>query len=648
MGPGSALVFGFLRERTGAEVVKRLALCGILCVLVLVGVAAGGDRRRKLGDQSDGSRSYPVHRIPLLSEERDKIAPDDEPVLPFSTKQTCGACHSYEVVTGGWHFNAADANLPAEAHGRPGQPWIWADARTGVQIPISHRPWPGVFRPEQVGLSNKLFLKLFGGHTPGGGVGEVPSEVPQEIVRSMVSGYLEANCLACHDGDPGHDQGQYSGQLLRENFRWAAAATCSFASVKGSAKDMPDMYDPFMPEAPPDAKLVPPSISYEAGIFGDGGRVLLDIRREVPEQRCYFCHSELYVTGDHAEKWSLEEDVHLAAGMTCVDCHRNGIGHDIVRGYEGEQEVSGNVLAGRSSCKGCHLGGDGSDPGPTGGRLGAPKPGHAGIPPVHFEKLSCTACHSGPWPGERTYRTKTSMAHRLGVRGANKSPAALPHIAVPVFARSGDGKIAPHRLIWPAYWATVKDGQVEPIGFETVRNVVGSALAKLEVPVSGGWPGLGREDIAAALKALAGAVGGEVAYVAGGELMRLDESGVLTAEPGHPAGAPYLWPIGHNVRPAAQSLGVRYCTDCHATDAPFFFGEVAVDTPVKLEEKSSRRMAEFLGVDAGYAKAFAASFVFRPMLKVVSLCSCAVLCLVLLLYGLRALRCFVRVFSGQD
>ena len=32
------------------------------------------------------------------------------------------------------------------------------------------------------------------------------------------------------------------------------------------------------------------------------------------------------------------------------------------------------------------------------GRMGAPEPIHKGLPPVHLEKLSCTACHSGQFP----------------------------------------------------------------------------------------------------------------------------------------------------------------------------------------------------------------------------------------------------------
>ena len=132
-----------------------------------------------------------------------------------------------------------------------------------------------------------------------------------------------------------------------------------------------------------------------------------------------------------------------------------------------------------------------------------------------------------------------------------------------------------------------------------------------------------------------------------GNLYSLKDSGELVTEADHAAAKPYMWPIAHDVRPAAQSMGVRYCTDCHATDAPFFFGDIGIDGPgVVQDANATREMVEFQDVDATYAKLFAMSFVFRPMLKIVSICSCAVLGLVLLLYGLRALRSVVRVFCS--
>ena len=623
---------------------KKLILRSVLCLAILANSVRAEGEEKKLGDESDGSRAHPVHLIPLLTEEGEKIAPDDDPLLPFSTKETCGACHSYATISSGWHFNAAALEVGAKGHGRIGQPWVLVDGQTGLQIPISYRPWAGAFRPEEVGLDSRLFLKIFGRHLPGGGIGEIPSDDPDDVMRSMVSGYLEANCLACHDGDAGHNQAEYGGQVLRENFRWAAAATSSFATVTGSAKDMPDTYDPMMPEPPEDPKLVPPGVKYAANTFGEDKSVLLDIQREASNHRCYFCHWDLYLQNDAAEKWTADEDIHLKAGMTCVDCHRNGIDHNIVRGYEGEAAVSQNVLAARSSCKGCHLPGD-SSAAPASGRFGAPVPEHRGLPPVHFEKISCTGCHSGPWPGKETYLTKTSMAHRLGTVGVDKSADALPHIYSPVYATQENGKIAPHKLIWPAFWGDMKDGNVALISFETVREIAAKpfkAATMTATAVSSISDPPPTTGISETLKVLAeaGVVKGKAVRVNGGNLYSLSDSGALVTERDHPAAKPYMWPIAHGVRPAAQSLGIRYCTDCHATDAPFFFGKITVGYG------ASKEMVEFQDVDATYAKLFAMSFVFRPMLKIVSLCSCAVVGLVLLLYGLRALRCVVRVFCS--
>jgi hypothetical protein len=634
---------------------KALILTSFLWLLVFCPLVVADAEQKLLGDESDGSRAHPIHLVPVFPENEDgekgeKITPDDEPLLPFSTRWTCGGCHSYSIISKGWHFNAADPNI---VPGRPGQPWILADARTGTQIPLSYRPWPGTFKPEQVGLTAREFTKYFGRHMPGGGVGEKDSEDDSEIMREFISGKLEINCLSCHNAHPAHNQGEYFPQVVRENFRWAAAATCEFASVIGSAKDMPDTYDPFMPEPP--EKKVPPTITYRKEAFNDKNEVFFDIAREVPDHRCYFCHSNLYLGSEHTEKWSSDEDVHLTAGLTCVDCHRNGIDHNINRGYQDEPAASTNHLAATSTCEGCHLGEESSSE-PVTGRLGAPVPEHRGLPPVHFEKLSCTACHSGPWPKKETILTKTARAHRLGTIGVNKSHEALPHIMSPVFAEqrpigaaylgklvvSQYEKIAPHKLIWPAFWGSMKGEDVTPVAFETVRQIVGKALTELQLPRSGDWPALTAENITEVLNSLQKTVEDKAVYVSGGKLYSLDDSGKLSEQEKHPAAKPYLWPIAHNVRPAAQSLGIRYCTDCHATDAPFFFGDVTVDSPIVTARKT-KKMIEFQSINPSYAWAFAFSFVFRPWMKIIALCSCAVIAVVLLLYALKALACVVKV-----
>ncbi len=628
-------------------IAKALFLAAVLAT----GIAVGADV--KLGDTPDGSRSNFVHLIPLLAEpaagkEPDQIHPDADPVLPFSTKQTCGACHSYDKISSGWHFNAIDPNVNP---GRKGQPWIFADPTSATQIPLSYRNWPGTFKPEQIGLTPMAFLQSFGRQMPGGAIGEMvdKSDNPDEASRADVTGKLEINCLACHDGNPEMDMGGASGysiQIIRGNYRWAATASCEFAYVTGSIKGLPPEYDFRSPFVSSDSKAKPPVVAYRKEAFGHNDWAGFDIRREAPKQRCYFCHSNVDVRDGKTEKWFTDEDVHLAAGLVCVDCHRNGLDHNIIRGYGTESNNSTNPLAANASCEGCHAGKDVNKP--TAGRFAAPTLRHAGIPTVHFDKLTCTACHSGPWPTNETIQTKTARAHALGIAGASKSGKILPHLLYPVFARGQDGKIGVFKLFWPAYWATMSDGNVTPLDMDTVKSATSRTITKAAFSKTGSWPELKDEDVNKILASLGSkvAAGAKAVYVTGGKIYSLDEGGNLVSTDSNMA-APYMWPIAHDVRPAAQSLGVRSCQDCHATDSPFLFGLVSGDSPLK-SAAADVRMIHFESLPKISTKVFAWSFVFRPMFKIVSILASVVIIGVLAFYVLKALGFAAKAVVGKD
>ncbi len=621
-----------------------------LCMPFFFGLP-GAFADEKLGDVSDGGRSVSVHVMPLLTEgesdgEGEQIYADDEPLLPFSTRQTCGECHSYATIRRGWHFNDVEPNVAA---GRAGHPWILSEPGAATQIALSYRRWPGTFAPKRLGMTPAAFVRFFGRQMPGGGPGEMVerSDEPEEVLRGYVTGPLEINCLACHDAHYGYDQSEFAVQIARQNFRWAATAASEFASVTGSTAKVPNMFDFRISEVFDDPKIRPPTVTYRKSAFDEKSNVVFDIEREVPNQRCYFCHSSIDAVDEQPEKWQVDEDIHISAGLKCVDCHRNGLDHNITRGYECEWQTSDNPLAARSSCEGCHLG-DGSAA-PVAGRFAAPVPEHPGIPPVHFEKLTCTACHSGPWPGQIAIRTKTAMAHAMGTLGSNKSVDMLPHIVYPVFAKNTEGKIGPYKLIWPAYWGRMKGDNVEPVKLDIVKSIAVSVFAAGDIPRSGDWPKLTDEQITKCLSLLASKVpdDAKAVYVAGGRVYMLDKNGKLTSGENDSA-RPYMWAVAHNVRSAAQSLGVRRCEDCHSTDSPVFFGQVPVDTPVVSVAGAARQMIDFQQLSRRYTWFFAFSFVFRPWLKVVVLLSAVVILGVLVLYALRALGFVARVFVGKD
>jgi hypothetical protein len=346
------------------------------------------------------------------------------------------------------------------------------------------------------------------------------------------------------------------------------------------------------------------------------------------------------------EKWLADEDVHLAAGLVCTDCHRNGLDHNIIRGYSYEPNNSTNPIAARASCEGCHLGKDADKP--VAGRFAAPMPKHAGIPTVHFDKLTCTACHSGPWPADETIRTKTARAHALGIAGANKSGEVLPHLLYPVFARGQDGKIGVFKLLWPAFWAAQADGNVVPLDMDTVKSATSRTITKAAFSKTGSWPELKDEDVNKILTALGSKVAADAkaVYITGGRIYSLDEGGNLVSADSN-AAAPYMWPIAHDVRPAAQSLGVRSCQDCHAIDSPFLFGLVSGDSPLK-SAAAGVKMIKFEKLSERSTDWFAWSFVFRPMFKIVSILASVVIIGVLAFYALKALGFVAKVVVGKD
>jgi len=592
------------------------------------------------------SRSTYVHRIPLRDSENGVIKPASDPTLPFSTRATCGDCHEYDTIRGGWHFSATD---PAAESGRPAQPWILVHRATATQLPLSYRGWPGTWRPEAVGLGPWEFVLTFGRHLPGGGPGEPdPKEIGAEP-RWLVSGPLEINCLACHSADPAHDQVQSLLQVAEQNFMWAPLATSGLGEVHGSARRMPDTYDPFMEPNAQALQKGAPIVAYDAGRFDAEGRAFFSLVHKPLAERCYFCHTNHRVGPEAPEKWETDQDVHLAAGLVCADCHRNGLDHRIVRGYEGETVSREHPELADFTCRGCHMPKD--DGSPPAAHFGAPVPEHVGLPTVHFERLSCTACHSGPKPRMQAGRVQTSRAHALEFHGEHRGDDAPPFIAEPVFIQEasrldGHEEIVPHRMVWPAFWGRLKDDAVKPISPERVAEDAKTALETRGAGESGGR--LSRDQVVEVLKVLASGGEGEPVYVGGGKLHRLGPNGALEAED-HPAARPYAWPLAHDVRPATQALGYGgACDDCHALDSPFFFGTVKAEGPADLGEPRAVPMYELERLSPLALRVWAVMFIFRPYFKAMLFVLAAVMAAVVILYGMRGLRAILQWASARS
>jgi hypothetical protein len=593
----------------------------------------------KIGDIPDGSLAVPVHLIKLIDEDSSVIRLNENPLLPFSLEKTCGACHNYQKISSGWHFNAVDSTVAA---GRPGQPWIYSDAHSGTQMALSYRDWPQAFHPSQIGMTAMDFVTRYGRQMPGGSIGENENlRSLDNYFRWQVSGKLEVNCLTCHDLEKSHNRAEYAVHTARQNFRWAATASSAFAAVNGTVKDLPDFYTVYDIIDPDQSQTTAPYVIYEEERFNEKSEVFFDIERKIPSANCYFCHSSKLIGDEITERWHLDEDVHISAGMECVDCHRNGLDHNMNRGYE-------KTSAGHNSltCEGCHIPQTGNSIKPVNGRFGAPVPEHKGIPVIHFEEMACTACHSGAWPEETNIMLKTSMAHGLGLHTVNRSDSTLPHIQTPVFTAGHDGKIAPHNVLWQSWWGVKNEEKIDPLQMDIFLPVARMIIGHIDSLGNNTWPVLDDSVIVQVLDSLqkSNLPEGKAVYVSAGKVFYIGPDGLISDD--HEAAKPYLWQFAHNVRPAAQSLGINGCADCHNPFANFSFAAVSPNTPLKRMSASGIKMTSFLDQNFVYEKIFSSSFYFRTIVKY-TIFICAFLILsVLLIYFLKGLTVSLAYFSS--
>ncbi len=690
----------------------------------------------------DGSRTTPVHRIPLTAEDGQPIVSTVPDSMPFSAKMTCGACHDYEEIHGGTHFKGA-------GQGRATEPWIVVDEASGTQVPA-----------ERMDLSAWEFTKRFGSHLPGGSISDPADKLADPDARWTISGGLEMNCLACHNQSHRQDMTEWAKQIGRENFRWAATAASGIGEVGGMASRMPDWWDIYMGGSLDDhVYRVPPSVDYDASLFDSKHQAWLDIGKPM-DRNCLQCHSTHPVAASRIE---VPGDVHAAAGLSCTDCHRNGDDHQILRGTTEAM-----------NCAACH-----TEEGATPGQSGAMMAHHKGLPPVHFDKLTCTACHAGTAPAEEPNVIRTSRANKLGIYGRAQWYTESPFIVEPVFVKNDEGKIEPRRMMWPAYWADADgeplpeetvaeaavgildpasqitpvlatfggaensaqelvalgepvfvsagkayaqnaDGGLDLVGktdlsvswaWKTPSNIVSSipefdvraeeidmdaedvitgimnAFKPLEIvpvskgrsfavgedgwlvgsdsPLADGWytkdgeplvtpfvekavsdvvgttKAFNEAQVAAMLKKL----GNGATYIAAGRMFKLE--GDTLANVDHEAAAPVSWPLGHDVRGAAQALGAKACQDCHAGDSAFLFGNVTATSPLLTDQAAVTPMHELEGLSAGFHKMFGFTFKVRKLFKCYMANMALLLTLIALAVGLPLIYRWVTTLSEK-
>ena len=547
---------------------------------------------------------------------------------PYSPRQTCGKCHDYEKITRGFHFQQGKDETPNDTLKSRYQ-WVTHPGNYGGTW-CSPAPLYRYLAPKNNKSAKEIDMTSFdfvtatcGACHPGGGplefdrnghrydtwmadtshhlkvLGENNFDGDYFKANWSQTGVIEADCQLCHL--PEYNYKERNKQLEKWNFRWAATQGSGIATVEGSIKDS-----------------IPVVVNYDLGKFDKDGKVSLHLVREVRSETCLNCHAK----PDWKKKgtsYTARRDVHIKAGLKCVDCHTAGkmASDPRIRGKEMHQFGKGDDPAGLvrndldntvRDCEDCHLN----------GYLNAPIAKHSWLPPLHLEELSCEACHID----ERPVKAALVQVSDVYNPGTKISPPGKyiwtfydQHMNywnhygelemftaqdqptdpfVPTLAKY-KGKIYPVNIVhsaWPGIFTEGKPGLHQPkmkdiYEMWTLHRKDPAKYALLKQIRDDNGDSIPEVNSAQEIDALISSVtehlkfkgydltGKKIVWVSddrmyfnGKDFRKLDKENYEAT--------PYasVHKLSHNVLPARAALGINGCTDCHRLGSGFFFGSV--------------------------------------------------------------------------
>ena len=501
---------------------NRSALALFLLIPLLCCSIEAQDAKWKRTD-SDGPY---LHRIHLRDATGLTIDPLDADASSPDLARSCAPCHDVEAASGGLHGKQGP-------DGRPGEPWFLVDPRSATRLPVHHRSWPGHLHPDSLEMDATNWSRSFGRHDPALGTA--------------------SDCLVYH---------------LAEGYSFSKR----IEKIDSGDVTLAPFYA---------AGILDPAGKYDPREFDSNGQVEWQLLSDAGNEACFRCHTVRDLDSDGGRGWLHEQDVHLAAGLTCVDCHRSGIDHNMVRGFEDEVHPSGRDVS-ALSCRGCHLD-------PDGGGMGAPIAQHRGLPPFHLDEIHCTACHSGPLPTETPIQQWTSRAHRLGEPSQLRLPDTPPRIIATTLLRDEAGVIGPVRISWPDGWGILDAaGEITFLSPADLRRPLRRALrvrADLVAEVSDELSGDSASGLLdTALQQLQSplADGQTAVLISGGQAHRSSGDGKLESF-SSTAANPVHWAISHPVRPARTAVGAQGCTDCHSKASRWIDSAIGATTLLPID-----------------------------------------------------------------
>jgi len=611
----------------------RYARTGLAVALVLCGLTARGQEKAAAGEAGSAAAREqtppwgvcpPFH---LRDEEGKVINPvaGQNAEKPYSPKQTCGGCHDYDKITQGYHFMQGKGEEPtADQKAR----CLWASTPGNYGGTwCSPAPLYKYLSPKKNEAPTAMDMTSFTFFTmpcaachPGGGSAEFDREGKRYDLwmsdpasgfssgadndfdgdyykaRWSETGVMEADCLLCHM--PEYNIAERKKQIGAWNFRWAATAGAGFAKVAGSVSESK-----------------PVEVNYNKERFNEDGTVEPHIVREPRNEVCLSCHAKPGWKKRGAN-FRPRTDVHLRAGLKCVDCHPAGSSATDPRiaGREEHQFGKGDDPGGCvrddlddtcRDCVDCH----------ETGYLGAPVAKHRWLPPLHLEKIACQTCHIP----ERPVKAALVQAGDVFNPGT-KIPTKGKHLWTfygpdgkywnhygdlemmgyddkptdpfrPVLARY-KGKIYPVNRVhsaWPGIEVEGETALMQPKMGDIYKMWTAHKadatkypeLSKITDDNGDDVPEVNRpEEIDALIQSVTQVLADtnypmegkrvvwvmdDRVYTSGTEFRNLDM---------HPwEASPYanVHKYNHDVLPANAALGINGCTDCHHPESDFFF-----------------------------------------------------------------------------
>ncbi|MBN2007908.1 hypothetical protein JW960_01035, partial [candidate division KSB1 bacterium] len=342
------------------------------------------------------------------------------------------------------------------------------------------------------------------------------------------------------------------------------------------------------------------------------------IVREPRNNACTNCHAQPGWKKRGAN-FSVRTDVHLRAGLKCVDCHPAGSKaldnrinekemHQIAKGDDPGGQVRNDLDNSMLDCDYCH----------TNGHLGAPIAKHTWLPPLHLESIACQTCHipqrtvkaaqvqAGDVfnPGSKIpskgkhlwtfYGPDMQYYNHYGNMGMMDFEDKPTDIFIPPLAKY-KGKIYPVNRVhssWPAIEIEGKPGLMQPRMGDIYKMWTSHfadstkyvELSKIKDDNSDGVIEVNRAEEIDALIASVTALLSDIKYPMQGKKVvwamdeRIYSSGssyrTLPKEEWEASVYGNVHTYNHDVFPARSALGSNGCLDCHDRKSAFFMGEV--------------------------------------------------------------------------